>query len=192
MVLSKPYWGLGWVSKAVRVSQWILQGPAYVIGLTQGLYFHMYLRFPLAWEKAKLVLAQGVSAVQKLNGSQPWSFFFPHPFAPNLSTKTVLLLVFSLLACHCYTHTEKRSVFLLPCLTAPESSPVPFQAIAWLRKAQRKAVGSSVPQCAWSLLPSLALLVGAEGIAQLLSCTCCLDAVPHQCTQDNSLPSGLE
>lgn len=73
------------------------------------------------------MLAQGVSAVQKLNESQPWAFVFPHPFAPDLSMKTVLLPVFSLLACHCYIPAEKHcplSPVLSHC-TRAFSSPFP-------------------------------------------------------------------
>lgn len=69
--LSRPYWGLSEVRTAA-FGLGVAQDPACEMGLTQGLAsMRVCVSRPLAWGKARLVLAQGVSAVRKQDGSEP-------------------------------------------------------------------------------------------------------------------------
>lgn len=94
------------------------------------------------------MLAQDVSFVQKLNGSQPWAFVFPHPFALDLSTKTVLLPVFSLLARHCYIPTEKHCPLPPAMPQCPRALPGPFPGHCMTREGTEECGGLlSTPAC---------------------------------------------
>lgn len=130
----------------------------------------MYLCLPLAREKAKLVLAQDVSFVQKLNGSQPWAFVFPHPFALDLSTKTVLLPVFSLLARHCYIPTEKHCPLPPAMPHCPRALPGPFPGHCMTREGTEECGGLlSTPACL-VLASFFGIAVGSRKLSRLGHC----------------------
>lgn len=78
--------------------------------------------------KKRQVLAQGVSAVQKRNGSEPQGLIFPRTFAPNPSMQ----ILFSFLTHHCCIPTEKHCPLppALPYHSRDLPSPSPGHCMA--------------------------------------------------------------